>query len=113
MNPYTWSVYLSDASNYLNMEHFPSGHLSDIGPEPGIPSRLDSPFTFIVQPYVRSHPAQHIATLCFVMLCLLNIYCFFPLFSPVDPETDASPVIDYITNDPSSFSGELSGKHPT
>ena len=29
------------------------------------------------------------------------IYCFFPLFSPVDPETDAAPVIDYVDNDPS------------
>ena len=37
----------------------------------------------------------------FVMLCLLYIYCFFPLFSPVDPETDAAPVIDYVDDDPS------------
>ena len=44
--------------------------------------------------------------LCFVMLCLLYIYCFFPLFSPVDPETDAAPMIDYVDDDPSSlFSG--------
>jgi hypothetical protein len=47
-NPNTRSVYLSDASNYLNMEHSPSGQLTDTGPEPGIPSRLNSPFTFIV-----------------------------------------------------------------
>ena len=47
-NPNTWSVYLSDASNYLNMEHSPSGHLSDTGPEPGKHSRLNSPFTSIV-----------------------------------------------------------------
>ena len=26
---------------------------------------------------------------------------FLPLFSPVDPETDAAPVIDYIDDDPS------------
>ena len=47
-NPITRSAYLSDASNYLNMEHYPSGHLSDTGPEPGIHSRLNSPFTYIV-----------------------------------------------------------------
>ena len=38
------------------------------------------------------------------MLCgamLLYIYCFFPLFSPVDPETDVAPVIDYVDDDPS------------
>ena len=48
-NPNTRSVYLLDASNYLNMEHSPSGHLSDTGPEPGIPSRLNSPFTCVMQ----------------------------------------------------------------
>ena len=47
-NPDTRSVYLSDASNYLNMEHFPSSHLFDTGPEPGIHSRLNFPFTYIV-----------------------------------------------------------------
>ena len=30
------------------------------------------------------------------------IYCFFPLFSPVDPETNADAlVIDYVDDDPS------------
>ena len=43
MNLNTRSFYLSDASNYLNMEHFPSNHLSDTGPEPGIHSRLIFP----------------------------------------------------------------------
>ena len=48
--------------------------------------------------------------LCFVMLCLLYIYFSFPLFSLVDPETDAAPVIDYVDGDTSSFSTELPGK---
>ena len=41
------------------------------------------------------------------------IYCFFPLFSPVDPETivDAT-VIDYVSDDPSSLLAELPGKPP-
>ena len=47
-NPNTQSVYLSDASNYLNMALSPSSHLSDTGPEPGTPSRLNSPFTYNV-----------------------------------------------------------------
>ena len=34
------SVYLLDASNYLNMELSPSGHLSDTRPKPGILSRM-------------------------------------------------------------------------
>ena len=47
------------------------------------------------------------------MLCgamLLYIYCFFPLFSPVDPETDAAPVIDYVEDDP--YLPEQPGKPP-
>ena len=31
------------------------------------------------------------------------IYCFFPLFSPVDLETSAdAPMIEYVDNDPPS-----------
>ena len=38
---------------------------------------------------------------------------FLPLFSSVDPETNAdAPVIDYVTDDPSSLSAELPGKPP-
>ena len=48
MNLNTWSVYLSDAFKYLNMERSPSGHLSDTGPEPGIHSRLNFPLTYIM-----------------------------------------------------------------
>ena len=50
--------------------------------------------------------------LCFMMLCLLYIYCFFPLFSPVDPDTNAASVIDCVDNDPPSLSAELPGKPP-
>ena len=46
---------------------------------------------------------------CFVMLCLLYIYCFFPLFSPVDPEADDAPVMDYV-DVTYSFSAKLPGK---
>ena len=38
------------------------------------------------------------------------IYCFFPLYSPVDPEADDALVIDYVDDDTSSFSAELLGK---
>ena len=41
------------------------------------------------------------------------IYYFFPLFSPVDPETVVdTPVIVYVTDDTSSLSAELPGKTP-
>ena len=45
-----------------------------------------------------------------VLPCLLCIYCFFPLFSPVDSETAAdATVIDYIVED-SFSSAEQPGK---
>ena len=47
-------------------------------------------------------------------ICVTSV-CFkftisSPLFSLVDSETDAAPVIDYVTDDPSSFSVKLPGK---
>ena len=109
-NPNTWSTHLSHSPSMLNMEHSPSGHLSDTGPEPGIPSQLNSPFICFVQHYVRTFIVLRIAMLCLVMLCLLCIYCFSRLFSSVDPvaATDAT-VIDYVTDDP-SFLSEQPGK---
>ena len=73
-NPNTRFVHLSHALSMLNMEHSPSG------PEPGTPSRLNSPFACFVQHYVRTLLALRLAMLCLVMHCLLCIYCFFPLF---------------------------------
>ena len=53
---------------------------------------------------------RHIILPCYVWNALFAyIYCFFPLFSPVDPENDAAPVIDYV-DDTSSFLTELLGK---
>ena len=48
--------------------------------------------------------------LCDALISLLFIV--FPLryFFPVDPETDAAPVIDYIGDDTSSLSAKLPGK---
>ena len=49
------------------------------------------------------------------MLCgamLLYIYYFFPLLSPVDPETDVTLVIDYFDDDPSSRPSNQGGKPP-
>ena len=46
------------------------------------------------------------------MLCLLYIYYFFPLFSPVDYETDAAAAqFDYGVDDP-SFLPEQPRKPP-
>ena len=47
---------------------------------------------------------------CLVMQPYACIYCFFPLFSPVDPETAAdAAVINYVDDDP-FFLSEQPGK---
>ena len=70
------------------------------------------PFAGITSYRVRSHPAHLIAMLCLVVLCLLYIYCFFHLFSPVDPETDAALVIDYVDDDPPPCQSNQASKPP-
>ena len=78
---------------------------------PGILSRMFSPFTGITYYRVRAHRTPRIALLYFVMLCLLCIHYFFPLFSPVDYETDADATeYDYVTDDP--FLSKQPGKPP-
>ena len=107
-NSDTRSVYLSDASSYLNMELSPSGHLFDTGPEPGKHSRLTSALVGIVLHHVRTRLALPVVLVC---TCLLCIYCFSPLFFSVDPVDDAdAPVIDYVDDDPSL--PEQPGKPP-
>ena len=71
------------------------------------------PFTGITYYRVRAHRTPRIALLYFVMLCLLCIHYFFPLFSPVDYETDAAAgaPTDYAVDDPSLLP-EQSGKPP-
>ena len=69
------------------------------------------PFVGITYYRVRAHRTPRIALLYFVMLCLLCIHYFFPLFSPVDYETDADATeYDYVTDDPSL--SEQPGKPP-
>ena len=46
------------------------------------------------------------------LCCIIVVYLLFlpPPSLPIDPETDAVPVIDYVADDPSSFSAVLPGK---
>ena len=70
------------------------------------------PFTGITYYRVRAHRTPRIALLYFVVLCLLCIHYFFPLFSPVDYETDAAAAqFDYGVDDP-SYLPEQPGKPP-
>ena len=110
--PDTQSVRPPHPSNLSNPQLSPSGSSARKHGTPGILSRMFSPFAGITYPCVRSPLAPRIALLYFVMLCLLCIHYFFPLFSPVDYETDtAAAQFDYGVDDP-SYLPEQPGKPP-
>ena len=95
-----------------NTQLSPSGSFVRKCETPGILSRMFPPFVGITSYRVRAYLAPCFASLCFVMLCLLRIYCFFPLFSPVDYETDtAAAQFDYGVDD-LSLLPEQPGKPP-
>ena len=110
-NPDKQLVHPPHIPSIANTQLFPSGSSLRKRETPGILSRMSPPFTGITYYRVRAHRTPRIALIYFVVLCLLCIHYFFPLFSLVDPETDATPVIDYITDDPSLLP-EQPGKPP-
>ena len=111
-NPDTRSVRPPHTPSIPNTQLSPSGSFVRKHETPGILSRMFPPFASITYPCVRSPLAPCIALLYFVILCLLCIHCFFPLFSPVDYETDtAAAQFDYGVDDP-SYLPELPGKPP-
>ena len=89
-------------SSIANTQLSPSGLSVRKRGTPGILSRMFSPFVGITYYRVRAHRTPRIALIYFVVLCLLCIHYFFPLFSPVDYETDAAAdQFDYGVDDPS------------
>ena len=111
-NPDTQSVHPPHTPNLSNPQLSPSGSSARKRETPGILSRMFPPFVGITYYRVRAHRTPRIALLYFVMLCLLCIHYFFPLFSPVDYETDAAAAqFDYGVDDPSLLP-EQPGKPP-
>ena len=111
-NPDTQSVRPPHTPNLSNPQLSPSGSSARKHETPGILPGCFSPFTGITYYRVRAHRTPRIALLYFVMLCLLCIHSFFPLFSPVDYETaTAAAQFDYGVDDPSLLP-EQPGKPP-
>ena len=111
-NPDTQPVRPPHIPSIANTQLSPSGSSVRKRETPGILSRMFPPFTGITYYRVRAHRTPRIALLYFVMLCLLCIHYFFPLFSPVDYETDAAAAqFDYGVDDP-SYLPEQPGKPP-
>ena len=110
--PETQPVRPPHIPSIANTQLSPSGPSVRKRETPGILSRMFPPFAGITYYRVRAYLASRIALLYFVMLCLLCIHYFFPLFSPVDYETDAAAAqFDYGVDDP-SFLPEQPGKPP-
>ena len=111
-NPDTQSVRPPHLPNLSNSQLSPSGPSVRKRETSGILSRMFPPFTGITYYRVRAHRTPRIALLYVVILCLLCIHYFFPLFSPVDYETDAAAAqFDYRVDDPSLLP-EQPGKPP-
>ena len=111
-NPDTQPVRLPHIPSIANMQLFPSGSSVRKRETPEILCWMFSPVTSITYYRVRAHRTPRIALIYFVVLCLLCIHYFFPLFSPVDYETDAAAdQFDYGVDDPSLLP-EQPGKPP-
>ena len=109
-NPVTQPVRPPHTPSIPNTQLSPSGSSVRKHETPGILPGCFPPFTGITYYRVRAHRTPRIALLYFVMLCLHCIYCFFPLFSSVDYETDAAAAqFDYGVDD-HSFLPEQPGK---
>ena len=101
-NPVTQPVRPPHTPSIPNTQLSPSGSSARKHETPGILSRMFPPFVGITYYRVRAHRTPRIALIYFVVLCLLCIHYFFPLFSPVDYETDAAAdQFDYGVDDPS------------
>ena len=87
--PDTQSVRPPHPPNLSNPQLSPSGSSARKHETPGILSRMLSPFVGITYYRVRTRLALLVVLLC---TCLLCIYCFSPLFSPVDPVTMLMPL---------------------
>ena len=111
-NPDTQPVRPPRVPSIVNLQYFTSGSSIRKHETPGILSRMFPPFVGITYYRVRAHRTPRIALIYFVVLCLLCIHYFSPLFSPVDYETDAAAdQFDYGVDD-HSLLPEQPGKPP-
>ena len=111
-NPDTHPVRPPHIPSIANTQLSPSGSFVRKRETSGILSRMFSPSP--VSPPTALGHTWHLYLSCHASLCiwLHCIYCFFPLFSPVDYETDAAAAqFDYEVDDP-SFLPEQPGKPP-
>ena len=103
--PDTQSVRPPHTPNLSNPQLSPSGSSARKRETPGILSRMFPPFTGITSYRVRTRLALPVVLLC---TCLLCIYCFSPLFPPIDPMTMLMPL--WSTTSPTAPPSRLSNQ---
>ena len=112
-NPDTQPVRPPRIPSIANTQLSPSGSSVRKHETPGILSRMIPPLTSTTSYRVRAHRTPRIALIYFVVLCLLCIHYFSPLFSPVDYETDAAAdQFDYGVDDPLSCQSNQASPPP-
>ena len=88
-NPDTQPVRPAQLPSIAYTQLSPSGSSVRKRETPGILSRMFPPFAGTTSYRVRTRLALLVVLLC---TCLLCIYCFSPLFSPIDPVTMLMPL---------------------
>src|ERR1041385_1777347 len=81
----------------------PPDTLSGNHPELAVHPRMNFRSMHIASYYVRAPITFHLSCHVSICICLLNIYCFSPLYSPVEPAAVADYTAveyDYYVNDP-------------
>ena len=110
--PDTQSVRPPRPPNLSNPQLSPSSSYARKHETPGILSRMIPPLTSTTSYHVRARLASLLDMSCIDMHLFTWYSLFFPLFSPVDYETDAAAAqFDYGVDDP-SFLPEQPGKPP-
>ena len=111
--PDTQSVRPPHTPNLSKSQLSPSGSFARKRETSGILSRMFPPFVGITNYRDWAHLASYLSCHASICICLHCIHCFFPLFSPVDYETDADAAqFDYGVDDP-SYLPEQPGKPPS
>ena len=111
-NPGTQPVHPPHIPSIANTQLSPSGSSVRKRETPGILSRMFPPLP-VSPPTVLGHTwHRYLSFHASICICLHCIHCFFPLFSPVDYETDAAAgaPTDYVVDDP--YLPEQPGKPP-
>ena len=111
-NPDTQPVCPPCVPSIVNLQHFTSGSSVRKRETPGILSRMFPPSPVPPTAALGHTERRYLSCHASICICLHSIHCFFPLFSPIDYETNAAAgaPTNYVVDDP--YLPEQQGKPP-